>query len=143
MSSPKRMDFSKYPRETVAKDETLFLEEDKSKALYVLLTGSFGIFRNDVQVATVDEPLSIIGEISALTGRRRNAAGSPAALALCRVSRARSGCSPPRTTGRTRPPARNVPTTPLSATQAMPGLRLGRGSSSAGETRTIRGVGWT
>jgi CRP-like cAMP-binding protein len=67
------MDFSRFPRRVLPKDEVLFFEEEESRALYVLLTGALGIFRDEVQVAVVDQPLSIVGEMSALTRRPRNA----------------------------------------------------------------------
>lgn len=67
------MDFSRFPRKALPKDETLFFEEEDSRELYVLLTGSLGVFRDEVQVATIDQPMSLVGEISALTGAPRNA----------------------------------------------------------------------
>jgi hypothetical protein len=69
----KRMDFSRFPRRFVPKDEALFFEDDDSRELYVLLTGTLGIYRDEVQVAQIQETLSVVGEISALTRRPRNA----------------------------------------------------------------------
>ena len=67
------MDFSRFPRRSLPTHDTLFFEDEPSRDLYVLLNGSLGVFRNEVQVATIDEPLSVVGEISALTGKARNA----------------------------------------------------------------------
>ena len=69
----KRMDFSRFPRRDLARDETLFVEDEESTDLYVLLQGSLGIYRDEIHVATIDEPLAIVGEISALTKRPRAA----------------------------------------------------------------------
>ena len=69
----KRMDFSRFPRRTLPTHETLFFEDEPSRDLYVLLSGSLGVYRNEVQVATIEEPLTVVGEISALTGHARNA----------------------------------------------------------------------
>src|SRR5262245_4150375 len=69
----KRMDFSRFPRRTLPSHETLFFEDEPSRDLYVLLSGALGVYRNEVHVATIEEPLSVVGEISALTGRARNA----------------------------------------------------------------------
>jgi len=71
--SQTRMDFSKFPRRQLPKDECLFFEDEESHELFVLLTGSLGVYRDEVQVAVIDAPLSMVGEMSALTGEPRNA----------------------------------------------------------------------
>ena len=69
MNAPKkRMDFSRYPRRALPTYENLFVEDEESRELYVLLSGCLGIFRDEVKVAEIADPLSIVGEISALTG---------------------------------------------------------------------------
>lgn len=69
----RRMDFSRYPRKELLRDDALFFEEEESRELYLLLVGSLGVFRDEVLIATLDEPLTIVGEVSALTGEPRGA----------------------------------------------------------------------
>ena len=72
-NTARRMDFSRFPRRTLLKDDALFVESEESHQMYVLLTGSLGVYRDEVHVATLEDPLSVVGEISALTGKPRNA----------------------------------------------------------------------
>lgn len=68
---PKRMDFSRHARRSLPTYENLFVEDEESRELYILLSGCLGIFRDEIKVAEIAEPLSIVGEISALTGSPR------------------------------------------------------------------------
>ena len=59
--------------QSIAAGETLIAQGDYSGAIYVLIEGSLEIFKNDIQVATIDTPGALIGEMSALTGQPHSA----------------------------------------------------------------------
>lgn len=56
----------KFPETFFRKGETLFHQGDPAVALYILFDGSLAILENDVQLATVSEPQSVVGELSYL-----------------------------------------------------------------------------
>ena len=67
------MDFSGLPRLELARNETLFVEGDPGRELYLLLAGQLGVYRSGERLATIADPMSIVGEMSALSGAPRAA----------------------------------------------------------------------
>jgi CRP-like cAMP-binding protein len=67
------MDFSRLPRRVLDRNETLFCEGDPGDEMYLLLTGELGVFRHGERLALLNQPLAILGEMSALTGAPRAA----------------------------------------------------------------------
>jgi CRP-like cAMP-binding protein len=67
------MDFSRFPRKALEAGATLFVEGDAGSALYVLLNGELSVSHGETVLATLAEPLTIVGEMSSLTGGRRAA----------------------------------------------------------------------
>ncbi len=61
----------KFPETFFRKGETLFRQGDKAMALYILFEGSLAVVENEVQLATVSEPQSVVGELSHLLGTPR------------------------------------------------------------------------
>lgn len=55
-----------FPDVSLAKDEVIIREGEKSGSLFVLSEGALEVFRGDVSIALVTEPGSIFGEMSLL-----------------------------------------------------------------------------
>ena len=69
----KRIDLSGLPRRNIDAGTALFLEGESSRELYVLLSGALEVYRDGEVLATITAPMSIVGEMSALTGVPRGA----------------------------------------------------------------------
>lgn len=75
------------PTRDVAKGEELVTQGTPGRDLYVLESGGFVVERNGVPIATIDQPDSMIGEMSVLLGRPHSASVRAVSASKVRVVR--------------------------------------------------------
>lgn len=62
-----------YPEKGFQAGEIIFRQGDPAGAMYILLEGSLAVVEDGVQIATIDEPETVVGELSHLLGTTRSA----------------------------------------------------------------------
>lgn len=75
------------PTRDVAKGEELVTQGTPGRDLYVLESGKFIVERDRVPIATIDQPDSMIGEMSVLLGRPHSASVRAVSASKVRVVR--------------------------------------------------------
>jgi CRP-like cAMP-binding protein len=75
------------PTRDVAKGEELVTQGTPGRDLYVLESGKFVVERDGVPIATIDQPDSMIGEMSVLLGRPHSASVRAVSASKVRVVR--------------------------------------------------------
>jgi len=63
----------KYPEKEFKAGEVIFRQGDPARAMYILMEGRLAVIEDDVRIATITDPESVVGELSHLIGSTRSA----------------------------------------------------------------------